>query len=71
MMGLTEKKKNLNTIYKQDHCTFGIYFLCTESMDTGDNDDSFGFNNASTHEGELCQNGILAWFCNETAIMIW
>ena len=35
-----------------------------------DDDDEFRFNNASTHEGHLRQNGILTLFCNDTAIMI-
>ena len=35
----------------------------------GDNDE-FRFNDASTHEGHLRQNGELTWFCNETIIMI-
>ena len=34
------------------------------------NDDEFRFNDASTHEGHLRQNGKLTWFCNETVIMI-
>ena len=33
-------------------------------------DDEFRFNNASTYEGHLCQNGELTWFCNEMVIMI-
>ena len=33
-------------------------------------DDEFRFNDASTHEGHLRQNGELTWFCNETIIMI-
>ena len=33
-------------------------------------DDEFRFNDASIHEGHLCQNGELTWFCNETIIMI-
>ena len=33
-------------------------------------DDEFRFNDASTHEGHLRQNGELTWFCNETVIMI-
>ena len=33
-----------------------------------DNDDEFRFNDASTHEGNLCQNGILIWFSIEMAI---
>ena len=35
-----------------------------------DDDDEFRFNDASTHEGHLRQNGKLIWFCNETAIKI-
>ena len=35
-----------------------------------DDDDEFRFNDASTHEGYLRQNGELTWFCNETIIMI-
>ena len=30
-----------------------------------DDDDEFRFNDASTHEGHLRQNGELTWFCNE------
>ena len=37
---------------------------------TTDDDDEFRFNDASTHEGHLRQNGELTWFCNETIIMI-
>ena len=33
-------------------------------------DDEFRFNDASTHEGHLRQNGELTWLCNETIIMI-
>ena len=36
----------------------------------GDDDDEFRFNDASTHEGHLRQNGVLTWFCNEMALMI-
>ena len=36
----------------------------------GDDDDEFRFNDASTHEDHLRQNGELTWFCNETIIMI-
>ena len=35
-----------------------------------DDDDEFRYNNASTHEGCLRQNGILTWFCIETATML-
>ena len=34
------------------------------------NDDELGFNDASTHESHLRQNGVLTWFCNETAIIM-
>ena len=36
----------------------------------GGDDDEFRFNDASTHEGHLRQNGELTWFCSETIIMI-
>ena len=36
----------------------------------GYNDDEFRFNDASTHEGHLRQNGKLTWFCNETDIKV-
>ena len=39
-------------------------------LHTYDDDDEFRFNDASTHEGHLRQNGELTWFCNETIIMI-
>ena len=32
-------------------------------------DDEFRFNDASTHEGHLRQNGELTWLCSETIIM--
>ena len=35
--------------------------------DDDDDDDEFRFNDASTHESHLRQNGVLTWFCNETA----
>ena len=35
-----------------------------------DDDDEFRFNDASTHEGHLRQNGELTWFCSETIIMV-
>ena len=35
-----------------------------------DDDDELRFNDASTHEGHLHQNGELTWFCNEAIIMI-
>ena len=37
---------------------------------TFSDDDEFRFNDASTHEGHLRQNGELTWFCSETIIMI-
>ena len=33
-------------------------------------DDEFRFNDTSTHEGHLRQNGELTWFCNDMIIMI-
>ena len=36
----------------------------------GDDDDDDEFNDASTHEGRLRQNGVLTRFCNETSMMI-
>ena len=33
-------------------------------------DDESRFNDTSTHEGHLHQNGVLTWFCNEMAILI-
>ena len=38
--------------------------------EVNDDDDEFRFNDASTHEGHLRQNGKLTWFCNETAIKV-
>ena len=35
-----------------------------------EDNDEFRFNDASTHEGHLRQNGKLTWFCNETAIKV-
>ena len=46
-------------------CTFYIFLTQTEI-----DDDEFRFNDTSTHEGHLRQNGILTWFGIETAIMI-
>ena len=43
---------------------------CKVAMDAVDDDDEFRFNDASTHEGHLRQNGELTWFCSETIIMI-
>ena len=39
-------------------------------MTPGAFDDDFRFNDASTHEGYLRQNGELTWFRNETVIMM-
>ena len=33
-------------------------------------DDEFGFNGASTHEGHLHQNGIISCFSIERAVMV-
>ena len=46
---------------------FGILLL---AMSRREDDDEFRFNDASTHEGHLRQNGELTWFCSETIIMI-
>ena len=40
------------------------------SLEISDDDDEFRFNDASTHEGHLRQNGELTWFCSETIIMV-
>ena len=42
----------------------------SDDDDDDDDDDEFRFNDASTHDGHLHQNGVLTWFCNETIIMI-
>ena len=47
-----------------DHCVFSV----VDRND--DDDDEFRFNDASTHEGHLRQNGELTWFCSETIIMV-
>ena len=44
--------------------------LVTLEHGPDDDDDEFRFNDASTHEGHLRQNGKLTWFCNETAIKV-
>ena len=44
-----------------------MYFCITLN---NDDDDEFRFNNASTHEGHLRQNGELTWFCSETIITL-
>ena len=36
----------------------------------GENNDEFGFNDPSTHEGHLHQKGILTWFSTERAVKI-
>ena len=33
-------------------------------------DDKFRFNDTSTYEGHLCQNGVQTWFCNGMSIMM-
>ena len=57
----------------------GLHCLLTESLNnvecinlyvSANDDDEFRFNDASTHEGHLRQNGELTWFCSETIIMI-
>ena len=49
---------------------FFVTFLLHKSAYRDDDDDEFRFNDASTHEGHLRQNGELTWFCSETIIMI-
>ena len=44
-------------------------FLCNVSFTRRD-DDEFRFNDASTHEGHLRQNGILTRVFNETSMLI-
>ena len=42
---------------------------CLKNNKNTYDDDEFRFNDASTHEGHLRQNGELTWFCNETVII--
>ena len=46
------------------------HYKTYHSWSFADDDDEFRFNDASTHEGHLRQNGELTWFCSETIIMI-
>ena len=53
------------------HTVVEIYQPVENKWGSYDNDDDeFRFNDASTHEGHLRQNGELTWFCSETIIMI-
>ena len=45
-------------------------FILYINMLTINNDDEFRFNDASTHEDHLRQNGIVTWFGIEKAIMV-
>ena len=49
---------------------FGNTPIYIDLISTDNDDDEFRFNDASTHEGHLRQNGELTWFCSETIIMI-
>ena len=43
-----------------------FFFILQENVSNGyfmDDDDEFRFNDPSTHEGHLHQNGVLTWFC--------
>ena len=59
-----------------DAIQMGTHNICLykevadDDDDDDDDDDEFRFDDSSTHEGHLHQNGVLTWFCNETAIMI-
>ena len=63
-------KQKLNSRHNVSNPT--INNITVPSMKTAQigDDDAFRFNDASTHEGHLRQNGKLIWFCNETAIKI-
>ena len=50
---------------KYEKYQFCACWTCPES-----DDDEFRFNDTSTHEGHLHQNGVLTWFYNKMAIMI-
>ena len=50
--------------------SFDVAFVPRFVFKWVNDDDEFRFNDASTHEGHLRQNGELTWFCNETIIMI-
>ena len=56
---------NINTKNIQKHSFSDIPSWCITN-----DDDEFRFNDASTHEGHLRQNGELTWFCSETIIMV-
>ena len=45
------------------------YLNSSSDDDDDDDDDEFRFNEASTHEGHLHQNGVLTWFSYKTATM--
>ena len=72
----TGRMPRLIWVFAGRTCHFVRFVLCwhkcllnTSFIWTCD-DDEFRFNDASTHEGHLRQNGELTWFCNETIIMI-
>ena len=49
------------------HCEFLVFLLLCDL----DDDEESRFNDASTHEGHLRQNGVLTWFGIETDIRKW
>ena len=51
-------------------CSVVPHYTDVLILNYANDDDEFRFNDASTHEGHLRQNGKLIWFCNETAIKI-
>ena len=57
------------SVYLKQYPIF-IYAMRPLTFLEVDDDDEFRFNDASTHEGHLRQNGKLTWFCNETAIKV-
>ena len=62
---LTKTRKSRVTQFKKSHP-----YNPPKNENPGTDDDEFRFNDASTHEGHLRQNGKLTWFCNETAIKV-
>ena len=60
-------RKPLKLLHKK---TFDLKLEDRFIKTKNDDDDEFRFNDASTHEGHLRQNGKLTWFCNETAIKV-
>ena len=78
-------KRRVNTSYhvsKFSYCSIKIYFHIQWNcgghklygwkfyVQKSSTDDEFGFNNVSTHEGQLRQNGTLTYFSIERAVML-